>query len=124
MLISVSVIVAARSEAMEAAALPPSARVAVRFSSVDCSRPAMISSRPAKSGGSGSGKAPGLRGAAAGAAGGTDLVGQRLELRPGPTRKKYAGTLAGKRAGDGAADRSASAVDDGDFIVQQHRTKL
>jgi hypothetical protein len=55
-----------------------------------------------------------VRAAAVGGDGGGDLV----ERAAGPPGEEHAGAVAGHRAGHGAADRSAAAVDDGVPAVQ------
>ena len=52
--------------------------------------------------------------------GGTDLPGDRLELRRCAAGEEDPGALAGERASNGAADRPAPSVDHGVLVLEQH----
>src|SRR5262245_33762685 len=49
-----------------------------------------------------------------------DVAGNLVELGLGVTGEEDRGSLAGKGAGDGAADRATCAIHDSDFVLQQH----
>ena len=51
---------------------------------------------------------------------GTDLPGDRLELRQCAAGEEDPGALAGERASNGAADRPAPSVDHGVLVLERH----
>src|SRR6185295_18400786 len=61
------------------------------------------------------------RGGLSATSGGDDLSSHSLQRGHRAAGQKYAGTFAGEGASHGPADVAGGAVDDGDFVLQEHR---